>query len=306
MESEKKERLVDELARNPVETAWLPSYVTFWWTLPLFFRGWKKELDLEDLYKPLKSHKSDYLGDKLCKTWDTEVETKKQVEKDPSLLSAGLKIFGGSLAFTGFCAFLLEVIRCSQPVFLLGMIAYFSDIDAMKEYMGYIYAGGVILCTVLNLLVVHSYMFALTHVGMKIRVAAISMIYRKALRLTRTALGDTTAGQVVNLLSNDVGRFETSIMFIHYLWLGPLELLVVSIILWQIIGVSTLAGIGFLLLFLPLQVYLGKIGAGLRLKTALRTDERVRFMNEIIQGIQVIKMYAWEKPFSKVVDKSRL
>lgn len=306
MESEKGERLIDGLPANPVAKAWLPSYVTFWWTLPLFFRGWKKELDLDDLYQPLKAHKSDYLGDRLCQKWDEEIEVKKVMQKEPSLLSAGMKIFGGSLAFTGFCAFMLEMVRCTQPVFLLGLIAYFAESNDLKEYQGYLFAGGVILCTLGNLLIVHSYMFTLTHVGMKIRVAAISMIYRKALRLTRTALGDTTAGQVVNLLSNDVGRFETSIMFIHYLWLGPLELLVVSVILWFMIGVSTLAGIGFLLLFLPIQVYLGKIGAGLRLKTALRTDERVRFMNEIIQGIQVIKMYAWEKPFEKVVDLSRL
>lgn len=306
MESEKDTKLIDSLPENPVVKAWLPSYVTFWWCFPIFFLGWKKELDLDDLYKPLDAHKSDYLGDKLCQSWDDEVENKKVVGKNPSLLSAGWKIFGGSLAFTGFCAFMLESIRCLQPVFLLGLINYFGNKETVEEYKGYLFAGGVILCTLGNLLLVHSYMFTLTHVGMKIRVAAISMIYRKALRLTRTALGDTTAGQVVNLLSNDVGRFETSIMYIHYLWLGPLEVVVVSIILWFIIGVSTLTGVGFLLLFLPLQVYLGRIGAKLRLKTALRTDERVRFMNEIIQGIQVIKMYAWEKPFSKVVDMSRL
>lgn len=50
---------------------------------------------------------------------------------------------------------------------------------------------------------------------------------------------------------------------------------------------------------------MGKMTATFRLQTAKRTDSRVRIMNEIIQGIQIIKMYAWEKSFSKVVDRLR-
>ena len=35
------------------------------------------------------------------------------------------------------------------------------------------------------------------------------------------------------------------------------------------------------------------------------TDKRIRVMNEVIVGIRVIKMYAWEYAFKRVVSKIR-
>lgn len=85
------------------------------------------------------------------------------------------------------------------------------------------------------------------------RVACCSLIYRKSLKLSKTALGHTTVGQVVNLLSNDVNRFDVAVITFHYLWLGPLETIVVAYLAYEDLGASGLIGIACLLLFIPLQ-----------------------------------------------------
>lgn len=51
--------------------------------------------------------------------------------------------------------------------------------------------------------------------------------------------------------------------------------------------------------------YFAKLSSKYRHQTAVKTDERVRLMDEIISGIQVIKMYAWEKPFCDLVKCAR-
>lgn len=48
-----------------------------------------------------------------------------------------------------------------------------------------------------------------------------------------------------------------------------------------------------------------KMSATYRTRNAQRTGKRIRVMNELIQGIQVVKMYAWEHSFAHVVDTIR-
>ncbi|XP_030375917.1 probable multidrug resistance-associated protein lethal(2)03659 [Scaptodrosophila lebanonensis] len=294
-----------DLPENPRERANWISQACFWYTMPTFFKGRKKTLDTKDLYKALKEHKSETLGNELCAAWERELQRKQTSKKQPSLLRATLRVFGCYFGLFGLVLFLLELgLRTLQPLCLLKLIAYFTH-DSETREAAYYYAAGVVLCSALNVFIMHPYMLGTMHVGMKMRVSMCSMIYRKALRLSKTALGGTTAGHVVNLMSNDVGRLDLATIFVHYLWVGPLETLFITFLMYQQIGVAAVFGVAFMLLFIPLQAWLGKKTSVLRLRTALRTDERVRMMNEIISGIQVIKMYAWELPFEKMVAYAR-
>lgn len=76
--------------------------------------------------------------------------------------------------------------------------------------------------------------------------------------------------------------------------------------IWREIRYAALVGvIGLLIKTIPVQTALGRLSSILRMRVAKRTDDRVNIMNEIINGIQVIKMYAWEKPFNAVVALAR-
>ncbi|KAH8359400.1 hypothetical protein KR093_006524 [Drosophila rubida] len=296
----------DELPKNPRERINPIAELMFCFVFPVLFKGQKKTLDQTDLYRPLKEHKSETLGDRLCAAWDEEVTRRTAQKKSPRLGRVLMRVFGFHLFITGVLLGFKEILtRVTQPICLFGIMAYFTNVDPDRTKAMF-YAAGLIAACVLTVITGHPCMLGIMHLAMKMRVAISSMVYRKSLRLSHLALSDTSIGQVVNLLSNDVGRFDSVLATIHYIWLGPLQLIVITYLMYEKIGVSCLFGIVLMLIFTPLQAGLAKKTLALRLLTAVRTDERVRIMNEIISGIQVIKMYAWEQPFGKLVEQVRL
>ncbi|XP_017911793.1 PREDICTED: multidrug resistance-associated protein 4-like [Capra hircus] len=118
-------------------------------------------------------------------------------------------------------------------------------------------------------------------------------------------MGKTTTGQIVNLLSNDVNRFDQVTMFLHCLWVGPLQAITVTALLWMEIGMSCLAGMAVLIILLLLHSCFGKLFSSLRSKTAALTDDRISTMSEVISGIKTIKMNAWEKSFIDLISRLR-
>uniref|UniRef100_A0A8C7TML5 Multidrug resistance-associated protein 4 n=1 Tax=Oncorhynchus mykiss TaxID=8022 RepID=A0A8C7TML5_ONCMY len=267
----------------------------------------KRRLEEDDMYQVLPDDASQVLGEELQRHWDKEVRMAARELRMPKLTKAIVKCYGKPYAVLGIFSF-TEVIKVIQPVFLGKLIRYFEkydpdDMDALYEAFGY--AAGISLSTVaLTVLQIHYY-YHVQRTGMKIRVAMCHMIYKKALCLSSAAMGKTTTGQMVNLLSNDVNKFDEVTNNLHYLWIAPLQAVVVISLLWYEIGPSCLAGVAVLVFLLPLQTMFGKLFGSLRSKTAALTDNRIRTMNEVVSGIRIIKMYAWEKPFSALVNDVR-
>ncbi|KAM3958248.1 ATP-binding cassette subfamily C member 4 [Aphomia sociella] len=313
---------------NPRHKANLFSILTFGWTLETFKLGYSRDIKETDLYGPLPEHRSDVLGDAVQKYWDREVDRcrKQDDGSKPSLWKVLFKVFGSELMLYGLILAAMEfLIRLQQPLFLGLLLRYYSPVQELHnnttnaKYISRLfnyyqkdnnlswgeavfYSLGVVFCSTVNVIVQHPFMMAVMHIGMKMRVGMCSLIYRKALKVSLQALSENSAGLVVNLMANDVNRFDTGPLFLHYLWIGPCETMLMTIYLYREMGMPAIYGALVIIAIVPFQIFLGTRTSYYRKGTALKSDERVRLMKEIVMGMEVIKMYTWEQPFRKIID----
>lgn len=124
---------------------------------------------------------------------------------------------------------------------------------SVTKLSAYCYATGIIITTFLKILLGHNNVLALTHLGMKVRVSCCSLIYRKSLTLSKRALVDTTVGQMINLLSNDVNRFDMGAVCFPDLVVAPVQLAITVYLLYTTLGPTAITGIAAFLLFIPVQ-----------------------------------------------------
>ncbi|XP_028160238.1 probable multidrug resistance-associated protein lethal(2)03659 [Ostrinia furnacalis] len=282
------------------------SRFLFCWMIPIYYNGTKRDLEEYDLVPAKRQYDSKRVGDVLERYWLNEEAAAKAAGKKPSLLKTFAKAFGLSFISAGIMQFLCVGIRTFTPLLFAQLLQYWSVGSTMSKETAAMYAGGMILANWASALLNHHGNLAAQQFGMKLRISASSLMFRKIMRMNNSSLGDTTAGKVVNILSNDMQRFDLALLFLHYIWIIPIQLAVVCYLGYLQAGYAALVGLASLVIIaLPIQGYVGQKTGKVRFRTAEKTDERIKVMSEVISGIQVIKMYAWEIPFQKVVSEKR-
>ena len=74
-------------------------------------------------------------------------------------------------------------------------------------------------------------------------------------------------------------------------------MIICLILLLSDLGPSALAGFTIFCLASPFQTYAIKRMFAIRLKSMLWTDKRSKLLQELLGGMKVIKLFAWEIPF---------
>ncbi|XP_068732556.1 multidrug resistance-associated protein 1-like [Montipora capricornis] len=246
---------------------------------------------------------TEFLPKKDKKPKDKKEEKKK---KKASLLRAIVYLFGRQFLFAMFLKLLNDVIQFAQPQLLNLLISYTSDKGNPDEkWKGYVYGVAMFLVAMIISIVIHQYFQIVFVLGMRIRTALIGMVYAKALALNNSARKESTAGEMVNLMAVDAQRLMDLTAYVNVLWSSPLTILIALYFLYDAMGPSVLAGVGVLVLLIPLNMVVSRIARKLQVKQMEAKDKRIKLINEIFSGIKVLKLYAWEESFMSQVSKIR-
>lgn len=75
----------------------------------------------------------------------------------------------------------------------------------------------------------------------------------QAINMRKSSSITSSNGKMINLLSFDAYRFDTTISLVHHLWKGPIEVLVFGYFLYREIGFYGWIGVVFIMCFAPVQ-----------------------------------------------------
>ena len=136
-------------------------------------------------------------------------------------------------------------------------------------------------------------------------MSVITAVYRKSLRLSMSAKQADTVGNCLNLMAVDARRLNDWLPYLHNMWSSPLQIVISMVMLWEQIGPAVLAGLAVMLIVMPLNALMARVQQRMQRKLMAARDERVKVFNEVINGIKIIKMYAWETGFKEKIETTR-
>uniref|UniRef100_A0A672T1B9 Multidrug resistance-associated protein 5-like n=1 Tax=Sinocyclocheilus grahami TaxID=75366 RepID=A0A672T1B9_SINGR len=129
------------------------------------------------------------------------------------------------------------------------------------------------------------------------------MAFHKILRLR--SLREKSMGELINMCSSDGQRMFEAAAVGSLLAGGPLVAVLGMAYNLSVLGPTSLLGSAVFILFYPTMMFSSRLTAYFRRKGVAVTDQRVQKMNEILNYIKFIKMYAWVKAFSQAVRRIR-
>ncbi|XP_076974835.1 multidrug resistance-associated protein 1-like isoform X1 [Tamandua tetradactyla] len=301
---------------SPEKNASFFSKVTYSWFSRVIILGYKKPLEREDLFELNESDSSYTVCPIFEKQWRREVLRNQERQKvkasfgkkahtrKPSLLYALCSTFKFVLIQVALFKVIADILSFTSPLIMKQMII-FCEHRTDFGWSGYGYAMALFVVVFLQTLILQQYQRFNMLTSAKIKTAVIGLVYKKALLLSSISRKNFSTGEIINLMSADAQQLMDLTANLNLLWSAPFQILMAISLLWQELGPAVLAGVAVLVLVIPLNALVAARVKNLKKSQTKTKDKQIKLLNEILHGIKILKLYAWEPSYKKKIIEIR-
>ena len=229
--------------------------------------------------------------------WRQQVKSRKP----PSLVAAFYHLLGRSYIALGVLKFVSDLTVFIGPILLNDLVTFLTSQahDATPEpaWHGVLYATLLVLGVVLSSILGTQYTWRSRRLAMRVRSAIVSVVYSKSCSVSGLAKRSFGSGRVTNVMSVDTERIMDIFTSFHDFWSLPVQIAVALYLLHAQVGLALLAGLGVVVLLIPINAVLTNRIAKVSRRMMKCKDRRVQLTNEMLHHIRAIKSMALEPRF---------
>ncbi|KAL4164373.1 hypothetical protein KRP22_004239 [Phytophthora ramorum] len=290
---------------NPLAKASLPSIILAQWIQPMVSLGARRVLEKEDVWPICSSDACEQLRGRFQRVY--EPHRRHRLGLSP-LAAAYARTFRVELSFVLVSCVLYVFALALQAYVAQGILQFLNDEENLFHISsGYWLMAMMTLSSLVAVCALNYVFFSASRIGANMRSLTMSLVFDKALKLSSAARQDYTTGEVLTLMSVDTERVFLLMIQGPWLLMGPLSF-VISVVLIGLLFdfYSALGGAVVLVLVMAISAQQGQRIADFQKKLLKVIDERVKVTSEALQGIRVMKFYAWEESLAQRVEKLRV
>lgn len=292
-ESEGKGGSVDDNA------GWL-SYTLLAHLDPIFEVGCKRPLELKDLGEVSKHNRAKAVYGRFSTYFSRDKSAKR------SMWDIIWKTVRYRRIALALILFAISAALQLGPVMILNRLV--QDFEGTHDYnqrdVWILVALLFVFPVMCSLCQSHSNVLML-NIGIQVRNALIGAIYRKSMTVSPSERQKIGAGKIISMFSDDTNNLKLMISAIHNVVLAPLQIGALLYLIYQQVGPSVFVGLGYSVVSTPIAGIVMSMFFAYYKEKKTKSDLRVKLMNEVLNGIRIIKYYAWEDAFVEKIRQVR-
>ncbi|GMP42463.1 hypothetical protein CsSME_00012207 [Camellia sinensis var. sinensis] len=283
--------------------ATLFQLVTFSWLNPLFAIGIKKTLNQDDIPDVDTKDSAHFLSpsfDEILK----HVKERDGTEM-PSIYRTMFVFIRKKATINAFLAVISAAASYVGPYLINDFVTFLTEKKTRSLASGYLIALGFLGAKMVETIAQRQWIFGARQLGLRLRVALTSQIYKKGLLLSSQSRQSRTSGEIINYMSVDVQRITDFVWYVNTIWQLPVQISLAIFILHTNLGPGSLVALAATFIVMACNIPITRVQKKYQSKIMEAKDDRMKATSEVLQNIKILKLQAWDNQYLHKLESLR-